>query len=103
MGYLEFFNKKYNKSVAIPSDLTLWTDSQSVEACVLAKDLKKNSRHFVLREFKVTEFAEKDKSRLRFCRTDYQRADGLTKCADKKQVEMLLGRAKHRQLGGLPK
>jgi hypothetical protein len=94
MGYLEFFNKNYNKSTAIPRDLTLWTDSQSVEACVLAKETKKNSRHFVLREFKVTEFAEKNKSGLRFCRTDYQRADGLTKCADKKQTEMLLEQAK---------
>jgi hypothetical protein len=91
MGFLEFFSTKYSNSRPIPADLTLWTDSQSVEACVLAAENKKNSRHFILREFRVMEFAKNNKSRLRFCRTDYQRADGLTKCADKKQTEMLLG------------
>ena len=95
MGFLEFLNTKYSKSRSIPTDLTLWTDSQSVEACVLAAENKKNSRHFILREFRVMEFAKNNKSRLRFCRTDYQRADGLTKCAEKKQTEMLLEKARY--------
>ena len=73
--------------------MILWTDSESVEACVLATEIKPNSRHFILREYKVMGFANADRNNLRFCRTKYQRADALTKGADIKQHKLLLDKA----------
>ena len=58
MGFLEFFQKNYSPTNPIPDTLTLWTDSESVEACALQKEPKPASRHFILREFKVREFSD---------------------------------------------
>ena len=70
----------------------LWTDSESVEACVLAIEAKPASRHFILREYKVREFSDKNPQRLRFCRTEYQRADALTKGTELKQHQLILNK-----------
>ena len=93
MGYLSFFSTKYDQTVPIPPDMTLWTDSESVEACSLAVEAKPASRHFILRNFKVREFSDKNPERLRFCRTEYQRADALTKAADINQHDLILGKS----------
>ena len=93
MGFLEFFSKNYSPTSPIPSTMTLWTDSESVEACALQKEPKPASRHFILRELKVREFSENSPSRLRFCKTTFQRADALTKGCDIKQHRMVLERA----------
>jgi hypothetical protein len=93
MGFLTFFQKNYDQTALIPDSLTLWTDSESVEACALAIEAKPASRHFILREYKVREFSDKNPQRLRFCRTDYQRADALTKGAELKQQRLILDKA----------
>jgi hypothetical protein len=93
MGFLTFFQKKYDQTSPMPDSMTLWTGSGSVEACALAVEAKPASRHFILREYKVREFSEKNPHRLRFCRTDYQRADALTKGAELKQHQMILDQA----------
>ena len=92
MGFLTFFQQKYDQTAPIPDSMTLWTDSESVEACALAIEAKPASRHFILREYKVREFSDKNPQRLRFCRTEYQRADALTKGTELKQHQLILNK-----------
>ena len=88
-----FFQAKYDQTKPTPDTMTLWTDSESAEACALQVESKPASRHFILREFKVRGFSDRNPNRLGFCRTEYQRADALTKAASIKQHEMVLGKA----------
>ena len=92
VGFLGFYDKDPHcakSETGLPGLMWLWCDNQSTIVTAKSEEINPKSRHFALRYMRVRDECE----RLKFCKTDLQRADGLTKNAvTGKSRNMLLGR-----------
>ena len=90
IGFLGFFDKDPHCSkdeTGLPSLMWLWWDNQSTATATKSEEINPRSRHFALRYLGV----RGESARLKFCKTDLQRADGLTKNVSCNTRNMLLG------------
>ena len=90
VGFLGFFDKDPHctkDETGLPSLMWLWCDNQSTVTAAKSEEINPKSRHFALRYLRV----RGESSRLKFCRTELQRADGLTKNVSCAVRNMLLG------------
>ena len=90
LGFLGFYDKEPHSlkdGTGLPSSMWLWCDNQSAIVAAQSEEINPRSRHFALRYLRVRD----EGRRLRFCKTDLQRADGLTKNVSSKARNMLLG------------
>ena len=93
LGFLEFFSGPGTQLGEIPKDLTLWVDNEAAIKSAVAPEPTKKTRHYVLRYMKVREFEKPELNRfIRFCRTDLQKADSLTKDCNEEQRKLTFGR-----------
>ena len=90
IGFLGFFDKDPHcakDGTGLPSLMWLWCDNQSTVTAAKNEEINPKSRHFALRYLRVRD----ESDRLKFCKTELQRADGLTKNVPSTVRNMLLG------------
>ena len=67
--------------------MLLWVGNESAIKSASNEEVGQKNRHFALRHHMVRD----ENERLRFCPTELQRADGLTKMVGKQARAQLLG------------
>ena len=76
VGCLNFLESgNYVGKGPLPDAMWLWVDNKSAITAATSEELKPKSKHFALRYVRVRD----EHARLRFCPSNLQRADGLTK------------------------
>ncbi len=86
LGFLNFYLGEEGWG-GLPQNLTIWLDSDSAIKVAKSDELTSKTKHYVLRYHQVRQYS----SQVRFCRTDRQKADGLTKSVTPEQRKLLLG------------
>ena len=100
-GFLEFYSHSSTMDGGLPAHMTLWVDSTSAMTAMKSAEPTAKTRHYVLKFLAVRQFAASRPDALRFCTTECQRADALTKYCGPEQRRLLMGPLSSANLGGL--